>query len=226
MALTRHDTDLWSAEHVFGWLGGTTPLAARMTVLRLASGELIVHSPIALSPELRAELDALGRVAFIVVPWAHGKFTEAAARAWPGAQLLAAPKPGGGRESLPFTGSLADEPPAAWAGQVESHWVRGFRLNEVVLFHRPSRTLVLTDLCFNLQRAPSRWAELVYRADGMWRRFGPSWVIRLLAVSDRAALYESLERIGRWDFRRILVAHGDVLEPAGPETLRSAWGVR
>jgi hypothetical protein len=223
MPLTQHAPDLWSAEQTFGWLGGTTPLAVRMTVLRLASGALIVHSPIEISPELRRELDALGRVGFIVIPWAHGKFAEQAAETWPGAQLLAAPKPGSGHESLRFSGSLADDPPAAWAGQIETHWVRGFRLNEVVLFHRPSRTLVITDLCFNIQRAPSRWAEFVYRADGMWRRFGPSWVIRFLAVSDRAALRESLERIGRWDFRRIVPGHGDILEDAGPEVLRAAW---
>jgi len=208
---------------VFGWLGGTTPLAARMTVLRLANGELIVHSPIAISAELRGELNVLGRVGFIVVPWAHGKFAEEAARAWPGAQLLAAPKPGRGRESVPFSGFLADDPPAAWAGQVETHSVRGFRLNEVVLFHRPSRTLVITDLCFNIQRAPTRWAELVYRADGMWRRFGPSWVIRFLAVSDRAALRESLERISGWDVRRIVPGHGEILENTGPAALSTAW---
>jgi hypothetical protein len=93
----------------------------------------------------------------------------------------------------------------------------------VVLFHRPSRTLVVTDLCFNVQRSPSRVARAFFRANGMWRRFGPSRMIRLVAVSDRAALRHSLEQILGWDFERIVPGHGDVLERGGPAALRAAW---
>ena len=209
--LVRHDTDLWSAEHTFRWQAGLIPIPVRMTVIRLRDGQLIVHSPVPLSPELRDELDALGPVAFIVVPEAHGKFAAQVARAYPSARLLPAP------------GSLADQPPAAWAEQVESHLVLGFRLNEVVLFHRPSRTLVLTDLCFNIQRSSSGVARAFFRANGMWQRFGPSRIIRTIAVSDRAALQRSLERVCRWDFERIVPGHGDVIERGGREALRAAW---
>jgi hypothetical protein len=101
--------------------------------------------------------------------------------------------------------------------------VAGFRLEEVVLFHRPSRTLVLTDLCFNVQRSSSRVARLFFRANGMWRRFGPSRIIRRVAVSDRAALERSLEHVLLWDFERILPGHGDVIEHGGPAALRAAW---
>jgi hypothetical protein len=118
---------------------------------------------------------------------------------------------------------LADQPPAAWSGQIESHLLLGFRLHEVVLFHRPSRSLVITDLCFNIHRSESRIARSLFRANGMWRRFGPSRLIRLLVVSDRPALDRSLERILRWDFDRIVPGHGDVLDHGGPAALRAAW---
>ena len=98
----------------------------------------------------------------------------------------------------------------------------GFRLHEVVLFQRSSRTLVLTDLCFNVQRSSSRLARLFFRANGMWQRFGPSRMIRQL-VSDRAAFRRSLEHVLRWDFERIVPGHGDVLEHGGPAALRAAW---
>lgn len=208
---------------MFGWPSALTPIPVRMTVLGLGGGQLVLHSPIPISPELRAEIDRLGSVACIVVPTMHGKFAEEAARTWPGARLLAAPQPPKGRESLPFAGSVADDAPAAWAGIVETHLVRGFRLNEVVLFHRPSRSLVITDLCFNIQRSDSRLARAFFLVDGMWRRFGPSYVIRWLGVSDSAALQESLDRIARWDFERIVPGHGDVVEKGGLAALRAAW---
>ena len=222
LALIQHDTDLWSTEYGLSWLAGMVPLPARTTVIRLGDRRLVVHSPGPISRELRDELDALGPVGFIVVPQAHGRFAADAAQAYPSAQLLAAPGAPARRKSLGFHASLADQPPAAWSGQVESHRVLGFRLNEVVLLHRSSRTLVLTDLCFNIHRSPSAIARLFFRADGMWQRFGPSRLTRLL-VSDRAAFERSLEHVLRWDFERIVPGHGDVVERDGRAALRAAW---
>lgn len=223
LALVRHDTDLWSTEHQFGWQAGLIQIPVRMTVIRLADGELILHSPVPISPELRDELDALGPIGFVVVPEAHGKFAGQATQSYPSARLLAAPSAPRHRKSLSFHASLADQPPAAWAGRVESHLVLGFRLHEVVLFHRSSRTLVLTDLCFNVQRSSSRGARLFFRANGMWQRFGPSRIIRQIGVSDRAAFQRSLGHVLRWDFERIVPGHGDVIEHGGPAAIRAAW---
>ena len=222
-ALVLHDTDLWSTEYALAWQSGLVPIPVRMTVIRLGDGQVIVHSPGPLSPALREELAALGRVAFLVVPQAHGRFASEAARMYPDAQLLSAPAAPWRRKALAFHASLADRPPAAWAGQVECHLVQGFRLGEVVLFHRPSRSLVLTDLCFNIHRSPSSLARLFFRANGMWQGFGPSRLIRRLAVSDRAALGRSIERILQWDSDRILPGHGDVIERDGQAALRAAW---
>ena len=222
LALVRHDADLWSTEYELGWQAGLIPIPVRMTVIRLGDRRLVLHSPGPILPELRDELDALGQVAFIVVPEAHGRFAAEAAQSYPAARLLAAPRAPWRRKSLSFHASLADQPPAEWAGQVESHLVLGFRLHEVVLFHSASRTLVLTDLCFNIHRSSSRVARLFFRANGMWQRFGPSRLIRL-AVSDRSALRSSLDRVLRWDFERIVPGHGDVIERGGPAALRAAW---
>jgi len=204
VALVRHDTDLWSTEYELAWQGGLVPIPVRMTVIRLRGGALVLHSPAPLSAELRGELDALGPVRFVVVPAAHGRFAAQAARAYPTAETL-------------------EDPGARWAGELDSQLVHGFRLSEVVLFHRPSRTLVITDLCFNIQRSPYRRSRAFFRANGMWQRFGPSRIIRALAVSDRAALRRSLEQLLAWDFERIVPGHGDVVEHGGPAALRAAW---
>ena len=225
MRLVRHDTDLWSAEDELAWPLATIRIPIRMTVLRLADGRLVLHSPIPIDAALRIELDALGPVGFVVVPQMHGAFAAQAASHFPAAQLLAAPAASKARRTLPFAGSLADEPPAAWAGQIESHLVEGFRLHEVLLFQRATRTLVITDLCFNVHRSASTFGRWFFVADGMWRRFGPSYAIRWLAVSDRAAFRRSLERVLAWDFERIVPAHGDVIERGGRAALREAWRI-
>jgi hypothetical protein len=54
------------------------------------------------------------------------------------------------------------------------------------------------------------------------RGFGPTYLERLL-VRDRAAARRSLERILAWDFERVVVAHGAVLESGGREALRAAY---
>jgi len=223
--LTQHDEDLFSVDHEFGWQAGLVTIPVRMTVIRLPDARLVLHSPIPLDATLRAEIDALGAVAFLVVPEMHGRFAEAAHRAYPSASLLAAPQAPRKRRSLPFDASLEDDPPAEWAGVIETHRVQGFRLGEVLLFHRPSKTLILTDLCFHIRRSSSRAARLFFRANGMWQRFGPSRIIRGVGVSDRAALRRSLEHVARWEFDRILPGHGDPIEDPPRDILREAWSL-
>jgi hypothetical protein len=223
MALIQHDTDLWSVEHEFGWQAGLIQIPVRMTAIRLADGQLILHSPIPITSELRDELDALGRVGFIVIPEAHGKFAAQAANEYPTAELLAAASPPRQRRSLAFHSSLADQTPAAWDGQVEALLLGGFRLGEVLLLHRPSRTLILTDLCFNIQRSSSRLARVFFRANGMWQTFGPSRIIRRVGVSDQTSFRESLDPAIEWDFDRIIPGHGDVIEHAQRASIRDAW---
>ena len=122
-----------------------------------------------------------------------------------------------------FGGAVADDVPDAWAGQIESYLLQGFRLHEVVLLHRPSRTLIVPDLGFNIHRTSHTFARLFFKANGMWQHFGPSRLIRNLAVSNHAAFQASLDRLLDWDFERILPGHGDVIEYDGRTAVRAAW---
>jgi hypothetical protein len=59
---------------------------------------------------------------------------------------------------------------------------------------------------------------------GATGRFGPHRIVRAF-VRDRAAARRSLERILAWDFDRVIVSHGDVLETGGRAALERgfAW---
>jgi hypothetical protein len=53
-------------------------------------------------------------------------------------------------------------------------------------------------------------------------RLGPTTLDRFI-VRDSTAARESLERILEWDFDRVIVAHGDVVESGGKEMLRDGY---
>lgn len=214
--------DLWIAERRQSFYG--LEVGTRMTVMRLADGSLLLHSPVQLSPRLRRELDALGRVRWVVAPnRVHHLYAGEVAVAYPGAQLWVAPGLERKRPDLVYVAVLGDEAPAPWKGEVDQVFFRGRPYeNEVVFCHRASRTLILCDLAFNFgprSAAPTRLLMWLLRSYG---HFGPSKLDPLL-IRDRRAARESLERILAWDFDRVIVAHGEVLESGGREQLRRGY---
>jgi hypothetical protein len=60
------------------------------------------------------------------------------------------------------------------------------------------------------------------RVNSAYGRFGPSRLLRF-AIRDKAACRRSIDRILEWDFERVVVTHGEVLESGGREALRSAY---
>ena len=64
--LTKLDENLWVARRPLKLIVGD--VGARMTVLRLPDGTLLVHSPVPLDADLRAALDALGPVRWVLGP--------------------------------------------------------------------------------------------------------------------------------------------------------------
>ena len=196
----------------------------RMTVIRLSDGSLFLHSPVRLDAETRSALDALGPVRWVVAPSkVHHFFVPDYAPAYPDARLYAAPGLPEKRADIRFHAVLGDEAPEAWRGQIAQHLFRGAAyINEVVFFHPATRTLILTDLAFNLAADQTAGARVFYWLVGAAGRFGPHRVVRLL-IRDRRAARQSVERILQWDFDRITVTHGDVLETGGRERFTAAF---
>jgi hypothetical protein len=214
--------DLWVAERLQTFYG--LPVGTRMTVLRLSGERLLLHSPVALDAGLRAELDSIGRVRYAVAPnRLHHLYAGEVAKVYPGARLWVAPGLERKRPDLAFVAVLGDEAPEEWREEVRQVFFRGRPYeNEVVFLHRASRTLILCDLAFNFgpgAAAPTRLLMKLLRSYG---RFGPSKLDPLL-IRDRDAARKSLESILAWDFDRVVVAHGDVLESGGREALRAGY---
>jgi len=220
--LRQLDDALWVIDAPFSVVG--LSIGTRMTVIRLADGSLFLHSPCRLTSELKAELEALGPVSCIVAPnKVHHLFVADFAKAFPDARRYAAPGLEKKRPALDFHFVLGPEPPAAWAGQIEQVCFRGADVvNEVVFFHPPSRTLLLTDLAFNMQHTDSTWTRIWLKLNDADRKFGPSRMFRTL-IRDRAAARKSVDEILRWDFDRVIVTHGIVLQQSGKRVFRAAF---
>jgi len=214
--------NIWIAERPQRFYG--LEVGTRMTVIRLADGSLLLHSPVALDPELRRELDSIGRVCFAVAPnRVHHLYAGKVAEAYPGARLWVAPGLERKRPDLVYVGVLGDEAPAEWKDEVDQVFFRGRPYeNEVVFLHRASRTLIMCDLAFNFGPRAAAPTRLLMRLLRSYGRFGPSKLDPLL-IRDRRAARQSLERILAWDFDRVVVAHGDVLESGGREALRQGY---
>jgi hypothetical protein len=213
---------LWVAEMPFHPPG--LDLGARMTVVRLTDGSLFIHSPIQLNLDLQRDLDALGLVRFVVSPNRfHTAHLAEFARAYPQAKLVAPP---GLKKQIPgvqFAGVLGDAPEPDWAADLDQALFRGDVLvTEVDFFHRSSRTLILTDICFNIPSDRSLTTRLIARWLGILDRLAPSRTFRLL-LRDRQAGRRSVERILAWDFDRVIVSHGSIVETGGREQFRQAF---
>jgi hypothetical protein len=224
------------AEGVWGHDGAVTVspgmrMPARGTIVRLADGGLLLHSPLRIDDDVASEIDALGVVRLIVAPSClHWTFVKSALERYPGARVLGAPgldskltaKAKVAFEALPTRGGL--DP----AGSLEVELVGGApSLNEHAFFHAPSRTLLVSDLIFNVNEGESFGMGLVLRVVGAHHRVAQSRMWRLLA-KDRAAAAESASRILGWQFDRVVVAHGDVIADDAHERARVAlsWMTR
>jgi hypothetical protein len=214
--------DLWVIERPLRFAG--LEVGTRMSVIALEDGSLLLHSPLRPDPELREELDALGPVRFAVAPNRfHHLYVADCVSAYPELQCFCAPGLERKRSDIGWDGILGDEAPEAWAGQLDQIPFQGFPLaNEVLFFHRSSRTLLAADLVYNVGAKAAPLTRLFFRLLGGYGRFGPTRLERLM-IRDRSAARASLERILEWDFERVILAHGELLERGGPAALRAGY---
>lgn len=219
--MKRVDEDVWVAEQPLRF--GGFEVGTRMTVIRLPGDRLFIHSPIRLDGA-RAELERIGRPRYVVAPnRLHHLFAAEYCTAYPEVELFVAPTLDKKRPDLRIAGVLGDGAPSGWADQIDQAVIRGYpTLNEVVFFHRASRTLLVSDLVFNIGADSPLLTRFGTWLIGGYGRFGPTFLERLF-IRDRRAARASLERILTWDFDRVVLAHGNVLESGGAEELRRGY---
>ena len=203
------------------------PYPTRIAAIKLSTGGLFVWSPIALSPALRHEIDALGPVRCLVSPnLLHHLSLGEWKTAYPDARLFASPGLRRRRKDLAFDADLGDAPDPLWAADIDQVLLRGsFAMTEAVFFHHASGAVIFADLIENLPRDWFKgWRGLLARLDGIVaphpgapREWRASFV-------DRGAARAALERIFAWPIERALIAHGEPASADGAAFVRAAFG--
>lgn len=192
-----------------------------MTIIEVGDGALLVHSPIALDDALKSDVERLGRVAYLITPNAfHGMFTDDWMAAFPDARHFTARTDDTGKnKSEPLSlSAIAGLSPVLEAARMEGMP----KIQEYVFYHRPSRTLILTDLAFNIRTDVPIWTKIFFSLNNAYGKFGPSRLMRSM-ITDKAAFNASLTALLEWDFEQIVVSHGDIVERDGKHILRRAF---
>ena len=203
-------------------------LPVRMTVLKLRTGELLLHSPTPFSPELLDALEELGPVGHLLAPsFGHWKFVAEWQGAVPAATAWAVPGLAERRQvrasPLRIDRRLAAGDHHPWGEEIELHLMPGAAgVCEAALFHRPSRTLVLTDLIVNLESAKLPALERMgARLAGSLAPHGMAPPHLRMAVRWKRKEAEAVARqLVALAPERVIFAHGRWFEQDGAARLR------
>lgn len=166
-------TDVWFADGpVVSFNGFDYP--TRMAVVRLADGGLWLWSPVALTDALDAAVRALGPVRHLVSPnKLHYVFLAQWQVAFPEAKLWGTAQTVAKCRDLRFAGTLGDDPPADWAGQIDQYrFTNSPFVEELIFFHRASRTALIADLSQTFTESFLKahwpwWLRVIARWSGM-----------------------------------------------------------
>jgi Domain of unknown function (DUF4336) len=206
-------------------------LPVRMTVIRLRNGDVWLHSPTRYNAELRREIETLGPIRHLVAPniahWTHLKEWQGGC---PAAKTSAAPnlrqRPQVRKAGIRLDRDLTDSPPDDWGGEIEQIVIQGgagFR--EVAFLHRPTRTLILTDLIQNLE--PEKLplgTRLFARLTGVDAPNGkaPAY-LRFVVRLRRKEAQEAVSHLIAWNPERVIFSHGRWFERDATASLKRAF---
>lgn len=212
-------------------LGFTVPFPTRMVVVRLESGELFIWSPTEWDESLRPQIDALGPVRHLVSPnKIHYAHIAAWKRAYPGATAWALP---GARQraasqgiEVVFDADLGDGADPAWRDDLDQLIFRGSRfMEEVVFYHRKTKTVILADLIENFEPA-----KLGFLHRGLARLAGAAdpdgkapLDLRMTFLGGKNEARACLDRMLAWKPEKVILAHGRPYCQNGTAELRRAF---
>ncbi len=222
LAMIQHHPDFYSIDTPMPKAG--LEMGARLSICRLRSGDLWVHAPLEIAQSDQIAIENLGAVMQIVVPNTfHFTQVEAFAARFPSATVYAPNALEGKLKDVPHLD--LGENIGLFEGDFDARlFDTAPLLHEWVFCHRASKTLRLTDLCFNIEAPENLVGKVGASVLDLGHGLAPSRALRLdLAIGDRKKTRELLDEVLGWDFDRVSVAHGAVVESGGKEAFRMAF---
>jgi len=155
---------VWGFEQEQGFFN--VSVNTRMTAIKLESGGLWVHAPVAPTIECMELLNSLGPVEHIVLPTTaleHKIFVGPFSKNYPDAKVWVAPDQWSWPINLPLNfkvdGFLESDKTFPWSNEIEYELFQPPILglgpaNEVAFFHKATKSLLLTDLLISIPKDP------------------------------------------------------------------------
>lgn len=212
--LQQLDEGIWIAGRRQRFHG--VEVGTRMTVLRLKEGVLL-HSPIDGAYDA---VEELGAVRWALAPnLLHHLYLGPWAER--GAQLWAGPGLDEKRRDLVFQGIIERES-EPFGPEVLVVPTRCFAMTkELVVLHRPSSTLIVTDLFFNFDQSAPSFTRWIMRLLGGFP--GPKVTVVEKWGMDRELARTEIQRLLELDFDRVVLAHGAIIPTGGRSALQAAF---
>jgi hypothetical protein len=195
-------------------------LPVTTSLIKLSNEKTILISP---HPSLTAEdFQSMGNVTDIVAPsLMHHLGIKNAVSALPQAKLWGALGLEQKRKDIAWSHFL-DEKNWPYNNELVAIHLAGMpKMNEFAFFHKATKTLFVTDLCFNILDDAGLGGWLIYNIFGTYKRLAVNKLF-LKGVSNQEAFKKSLSHLFSYDFEDIVVCHGAVVKGGGRAKLRAA----
>lgn len=218
---------IWLVEYPVHF--GGMDIFARMTVIRLNNGDLWIHDPCEIDASLKTEIDRLGKVTYIVAPGTyHHLYVSDFQQHYPDAETFLCPGLEHKKPGLKYDWILGQHPDNRWQDEFDQVFVQGTKIiSEVAFLHRDSKTLILVDLLENIgddyQHDTGLWLKFWWKAVfRMWNnpKAAPEYQ---MGWGNKQIVKQGLSKILTWDFSRIILAHGNLVETDAKAVLKKAW---
>ena len=218
------DDRIWTLDRPV-WFGGVR-LRARTTVLRLDDGSLLLHSPAPPSDALAEQLRALGPVRILIVPNCfHHLGTPASAALFPDARVVGPASARARNKALKLDLDIGDARLNEVLPELETLPLAGVPfLDETVLYHRPTRTLLGADVVISACSQDHWTWRAAARITGCYERVRVPPDVRK-TIADRSVVARSVRAMLERPAERLIVGHADVIETGWRERLAEAWRV-
>ncbi|PIE41705.1 MAG: hypothetical protein CSA49_02125 [Gammaproteobacteria bacterium] len=213
--LQKIDENIWLCDgSTVSWFGMS--FTTRMTIIRLDSGKLWIHSPVKVSEEIVKEVQELGEVGYLISPnKIHHLFIQDWLALYPDAKAYSSPGLEEKRKDIQFDSALTDTAETDWENEIEQLIFKGSRvMEEVVFFHKKSRTLILADLIENFHpNYLTGFRKAIAKIGGVVSPNGRTpldW--RATFIFNKAKARGSLQVMLNWQPERIVISHGECID--------------
>lgn len=220
-AIRSVDHGLWVLDKHFVITGCRA--SVRMTILRVGDG-LMLYSPVEMTGDERAAVNALGTVHAIVAPnLYHHLFLRAAVEAWPAARVFVPEGLDAKIGAIPRAEVMGPQTDFGGSDALEFFVFSGHAIHETIFRHVPTKTLISSDLIYNYSADQFPAEKLFFRCLGCFGSPNVPFYHRF-AIRDRTSLTSLMEWVQEREIRRLIMSHGRIYDGEDAGALfRRVW---